>query len=376
MQKFTVEKKTLLPLLAAMQPICTKRTTFDATSSLYFQVGQRELVIKSTDLEVSLQASCMLEESTFTETVTFLVAGRRIFDIVRELEGIITFELVNHTLNLRAHGVNLSLNIKAAEEFPAFPERIENLMNIATKDLTELLESVSFLIPQNNSNPGLNGLFVEVSPEGLTMTATDGHCLAQSSSKVYSLAHARSWLIPRRAIFELKKLLETFGDQNVFVGICSHQLVFSGEIFNFFTKLLVTPFPEYRPILEKNSFVPARIDRNQFIKTLRRSACLLSGQFLATKFTFTPDRLKVALYNKEVGSLEEELAIAGFETNNELELRFYTPYLLNGLQVLPEEGLRFYLKNNAKPIIFESTKEDVQIIYLVMPVSPTHAMQA
>jgi DNA polymerase-3 subunit beta len=185
-QKFTIDKKELMPLLAAMQPICTKRTTLDATSSLLFQIGQRELVLKSTDLEVSLQASCMLEESSFTDTVLFLVSGKRIFDLVRELEGIITFELTHNKLELRAQGVNLSLNIKEAQEFPAFPERIENLMSIATKDLTELLESVSFLIPQNNSNPGLNGLFVEVSPEGLTMTTTDGHCLAQARSTSYT----------------------------------------------------------------------------------------------------------------------------------------------------------------------------------------------
>lgn len=373
-QKFTIEKKALLPFLGAMQPICTKRTTLDVTSTLHFQVGQKELVLKSTDLEVSLQASCMLDESGLTETTAFLVSGKRIFDLVRELEGSITFELSHNRLELYAQGVNLSLNIKEAQEFPSFPERIENLTVISTKDLVELLESVSFLIPQNHSNPGLNGLFVEVSSEGLTMTTTDGHCLAQARSTAYTLPEPRSWLVPRRAIFELKKLLENFGDQQIFVGICSHQLVFSGELFNFFTKLLVTPFPAYRSILDKNSFMPARIDRAHFIKTLRRSACLLSGQFLATKFTFNPDRLKVSLYNKEVGSLEEELALADC-TATALEIRFYTPYLLNGLQALPEEGFRFYLKDGAKPIIFESHKDHIQVTYLVMPVSPTAAAQ-
>lgn len=371
-QKFTIEKKALLPLLGAMQPICTKRTTLDATSTLHFQVGQKELVLKSTDLEVSLQASCMLEESNVTETTMFLVNGKRMFDLVRELDGIITFELNNNKLELNAQGVNLSLNIKDAQEFPSFPERIENLTVLSTKDLVELLESVSFLIPQNHSNPGLNGLFVEVASDGLTMTTTDGHCLAQARSTAYTLPEKRSWLVPRRAIFELKKLLESFGDQQVFVGTCAHQLVFSGEVFNFFTKLLVTPFPEYRAIMDKNSFMPARIDRNQFIKTLRRSTCLLSGQFLATKFTFNPDRLRVSLYNKEVGSLEEELALAEC-TANALEIRFYTPYLLNGLQALPEEGLQFYLKDGAQPIIFESQKDAMQVTYLVMPVSPTAA---
>ena len=371
-QHFSIEKKALLPLLSAMQPICTKRTTLDATSMLNFQVGHRELVLKSTDLEVSLQASCQLEESSFTEPISFLVSGRRIFDILRELDGLITFELTHNKLELVAQGVNMSLNIKDSQEFPAFPERIENLMSLSTVDLVALLESVSFLIPQNNSNPGLNGLFMEVAPEGLTLTATDGHCLAQARASNYTLGTARSWLIPRRAIFELKKLLENFGDQAIFVGTCAHQLVFSGELFNFFTKLLSSPFPEYRPIMDKNAFFPACIDRSQFVKTLRRSACLLSGQFLATKFTFKPENLKVSLYNKEVGSLDEELLLNGFHAD-EMEVRFYTPYLLNGIQALPDGALQFYLKDSAKPIIFESEKDQLKVTYLVMPVSPTAA---
>lgn len=371
-QQFSIEKKVLLPLLSAMQPICTKRTTLDATSMLNFQIGHRELVLKGTDLEVSLQASCSVEESSFTDPLSFLVSGRRIFDIVRELEGLITFELTQNKLELVAQGVNLSLNIKNAQEFPAFPERIENLMSLSTPDLVALLESVSFLIPQNNSNPGLNGLFMEVSPEGFMFTATDGHCLAQARAAQYTLGSARSWLVPRRAIFELKKLLENFGDQNIFVGTCAHQLVFSGELFNFFTKLLNSPFPEYRPIMEKDAFIPARIDRGQLVKTLRRSACLLSGQFLATKFTFKPDNLKVSLYNKEVGSLDEELALNDFNADK-MEVLFYTPYLLNGIQALPEGALQFYLKDSAKPIIFEAEKEQLKVTYLVMPVSPTAA---
>lgn len=367
---FSIDKKIVLPLLSAMQPICTKRTTLDATSMLNFHVGHRELLLKSTDLEVSLQASCLVEESSFTDPISFLVSGRRIFDIIRELEGLITFELSNNKLELSAQGVNVSLNIKDTQEFPTFPERIENLMSLETADLTALLESVSFLVPQNNSNPALNGLFMEIAPEGLKFTATDGHCLAQAQAAQYTLSAPRSWLIPRRAIFELKKLLENFGDQNIFIGTCAHQLVFSGELFNFFTKLLSSPFPEYRPIMEKDAFIPARIDRGNLVKTLRRSACLLSGQFLATKFIFKPENLQVSLYNKEVGSLDEQLALQDFNAN-EMEVRFYTPYLLNGMQALPEGTLQFYLKDGAKPIIFESTKEQLKVTYLVMPVSPT-----
>lgn len=371
-KQYRIEQKALFNLLAAMQPICTKRTTIDATSSIVFQVGHRELVLKSTDLEISLQASCTLADSTLGEPETFMVAGRRIFEIVKELDNEIVCELVDNQLTLTSGDVHLALHIKSSEEFPPFPERIENLMHIDAKALSDMLDSVAFLIPQNNANPALNGLFLEISTEGLTMTATDGHCLAQIKSSAYILQEPKSWLLPRRAIFELKKILETSNEKTIFLGTCGNQLVFSGEVFNFFSKLLVDQFPQYKAILDKDKFHCATVDKARLTKTLRRSACLLSGQFLATKFGFEQHAVHVSMQNKEVGTLDERLPINGFN-EDAIDVRFYAPYLLNGLQAFSDESITFYLKNNSKPIIFESEKNSTHLTYLVMPVSPTAA---
>ncbi len=367
-KRFGVDQKNLLNSLASMQPICTKRTTLEATSCILFQVGYKELVLKSTDLEISLQASLLLAESTLTEPETFLVPGKRIFEIVKELEGSITCFLNQQQLILQAGAVNLALNIKDPHEFPPFPERIENLMHLEAPLFLKILDSVAFLIPQNNANPALNGLLLEISEQELTMTTTDGHCLAQARSSKHCLQAPRTWLLPRRAIFELKKILDSYQDQTLFLGICGNQLVFSGELFNFFTKLLSDSFPQYQSILDKTSFTPATVDRNRFVKTLRRSVCLLSGQFLATKFTFSPEKLRVSVHNKEVGTLDEELPVAGFA--DELDIRFYAPYLLNGLQSFSHDTLTFFLKNNTRPIIFEAQASDLEVTYLVMPVAP------
>ena len=230
---------------------------------------------------------------------------------------------------------------------------------------------MAFVIPQNNANPSLNGLFVEIDDKELKMTATDGHCLAQVKTKKYTLGEEKKWLLPRRAIFELRKLLEVVPEgSEVFVGTCGNQLVFSGGIFNFFTKLLADSFPKYQTIMDKKNFMPASVDRQSFIKTLRRSTCLLSGQFIATRFEFEKDSVSVSLQNNEVGTLKEELAISGFEKEG-VDIRFYAPYLLSGLQVLPAEKVNFFLHNPAKPIIFEAEQADASMTYLVMPVSPT-----
>src|SRR6185436_16593096 len=124
---FIVEQKSFAALLAAMQPICTKRTTIDATSYLHISVGHRELVVKGTDLEVSLQASYLVKESSGEQIQPFLVSGKRLFDIVRELEGSITCVLEHNQLILHSGAARLSLHIRDAQDFPPFPERIENL---------------------------------------------------------------------------------------------------------------------------------------------------------------------------------------------------------------------------------------------------------
>jgi DNA polymerase III subunit beta len=365
---FVISQKDLLATLFFMQPICTKRTTITSTSCILFLVSHKELILKATDLEISLQYSCSLIASS-VEQIQFLVPGKKIFDIVKEMEGDIecTFDDTQLTLKAKQH-INVSFNIKSAEEFPPLPERIENLMQIDAQFLSTMLGKVSFLIPQNNATPSLNGLFFEISPKQLKLTTTDGHCLAQVSTDKYALDTDKKWLLPRRAIFELKKILENCGAIAIFLGICDSQLVFSGEHFNFFTKLLADEFPKYESILQRDSFTPATMNKSDFVKTLRRSSCMLSGQFLATNFIFMKDALKVSLKNTDVGNLEETLPINNF-VSEKLEMRFYSPYLLQGLQSFDDENVTCYLKGNSRPIIFTSKTDSCDMTYLVMPVS-------
>lgn len=368
---FVVEKKPFLSVLAAMQPICTKRTTLDATTTILFHVDRKELILKGTDLEISLQTSQEPEELAMDSEKSFLLAGKRLFDIVKELEDSITFYVEDNQVRLQSGSVDLALHIKDAQEFPPFPERIENLMQIDAKFLLELLNKVAFIIPQNHANQSLNGLYWEVDEKGMKMTATDGHCLVQVTSNKFSLTEKKEWLLPRRAILELKKILENAQDAVVFVGTCDGQLVVSGSSFNFFTKLLVNKFPEYQSVLERKSFMPARIDRTQFVRTLRRSACLLSGQFLATDFTFKSDALHVSMQNKDVGKLQEAIALDAFK-GNEIALRFYAPYLLNGMNAFNDDEVTLHLHSSAKPIMFDVQKDDYALLYLVMPVAASH----
>lgn len=364
---FVIKQSAILSLLASMQPICSKRTPMEATECILFSITPRELTLKATDLEISLQSTAEIESSV-DDITSFLVPGKRIFEIVKEMEGDITFAVDGNTLRLTAGKVDLSLNIKDAQDFPPFPERIENLMQIDASFLVSLLNKVSFLVPSNNSNSALNGLLLEIDDTHMGMVATDGHSLARVTTDKYTLADGHQWLLPKRAVLELKKIIEVNTPAHVFLGTCGNQLVFSGAHFNFFSKLIAEKFPEYAPVLDKEGFMPARVSRSDFSRTLKRTGCLLAGQFLSTTFTFAKEGLDVKLNNKEVGSLKESLLLGSYE-GEPIESRFYSPYLLNGLQVLSGDNVSFSIKNSMKPIIFDDAHDEFAFTYLVMPVS-------
>lgn len=370
-QSFVIHQPAILSLLTSMQPICNKRTPLDATECILFQLTPRELTLKATDLEISLQSTAEIECSG-EETRSFLVPGKRIFEIVKEMDGLITFTADTNMLNLRSGSVDLSLNIKDAQDFPAFPERIENLMQIDAQFLVSLLNKVSFIIPSNNSNSALNGLLLEISDTQMSMVATDGHSLARITTPKYTLNETQKWLLPKRAVLELKKIIEVNQPAHVFLGTCGKQLVFSGAHFNFFTKLIAETFPEFLPVLNREGFMPARVSRGEFTRTLKRTGCLLAGQFLSTTFNFAKDTLEVKLNNREVGVLKESLHLKEF-AGETVESRFFSPYLLNGLQSFAGDDVLFHIKNSMKPIIFDDQQATYQFTYLVMPVSAVQA---
>lgn len=370
--RFSVDQRRLNTILASMQNICSRRTTVDATTAILFQVGPQELVLKSTDLEMSLQYSCQLESSNASQSESFLVSGKRVFELVRELDDIIECVLEGGQITLVSGSSQLSLNVRDVQEFPPFPERIENLIHFKAAHLLGMLERVAFVVPQNNANPALNGLLLEIGPVGLKMTATDGHCLAQLTSETYKLDQSSTWLLPRRAIFELKRLIENGDEQPLFLGMCNNQIVFSGESFNLFCKLLVDSFPHCDHILASEGFADYAVSKNELVKSLRRAACLLSGQFIATSCLFDRDRLVVSMTNKEVGRMIDTLTLSAHADDTN-EVKFYAPYILNGLQELPGDAATFKLKGRTNPIIFHAHDDVGRMVYLVMPVSPAQA---
>lgn len=368
--RFSVPQAVLSSILTSMQPICGRRTVVPATESVLFQITPRELVIKSTDLDVSLQASVPLETGP-EDKIEFLIHGKRLFELVRELSGNLDFLWDGKAIAIQTgDALGISLSTSEVGDFPPFPERIENLMDLDADFLGSVLDRLAPLVPQNNANPALNGMLVECTKEGISFVATDGHSLARLTSTSYTMEEPQTWILPKRAVLELKKTLDVARASRVFLGTCNGQLVFSGGNFNFFTRLVADKFPAYAPILERSGFQTGTINRDIFMAALRRAGCLLAGRFVSTKFSFENKVLTLSVNNKEVGSITERVALDSFGTVA-VSTRFYSPYVLAAAQAAGTSMITFSVKEGSSPIFFEAASESSSLVYLVMPVLDT-----
>lgn len=373
---FSLQRSDLESVLSSMQPICAKKTAINATNSVLFHVSPGELVIRATDLEVSLQASCSVVQAP-DKDITFLVHARRLFDLIRELDGVLEFSWDGKAISIKAEGstgkLGIRLSTAAPDDFPPFPERIENLMELDSDFLRKVLDRLVNLVPSNNANPALNGLFTSCDKDGLSMVATDGHSLAQIKTADYQMSEPQSWIIPKRSLVEFKKTLDSSETKKVFLGTCNGLLVFSGGNFNFFTRLVADKFPHYQPILARDGFFRGATKIQPLSAALRRAGCLLAGKFVSTNFTINEQgRMKVSLKNKEIGSMEEEIESETYK-GDDIKSAFYSPYVLSALHSIGGDKVDYLVKGGSSPIFFEKDEPNCKLLYLVMPVLENQA---
>lgn len=367
--EFFVEKQALFATLQSVQPICSKRTALEVTASVLMQVSPSELVIRATDLEISFQASFQIN-SSLTESLQFTVHARRLMDLVKDLEGNLSFSWNGSSLSISSDknkDVGITLSTGPTENFPPFPERIENLIDIDAGFLRSSINKVDQIIPSNNANPALNGLLIQFDKTGLCLVATDGHSLARLKTDKYKLAESKEWVIPKKAVSELKKTLDLSSPERIFLGTCSGQLVFSGGNFNFFTRLIADNFPDYKPVLERKGFISGKIDKALLCSTLRRASSLLAGKFISAKFCFNKDHFEIDLDNKEIGSLKERLPVQEFDGDG-ISSSFYTPYVLTAISQVGKDHAQFMVKEGVAPLFFDFSTDEVDATYLIMPV--------
>jgi DNA polymerase-3 subunit beta len=231
--KATIERAKLLRCLSHVQSVVERRNTIPILSNVLIEASADGRVrIMATDLD--LQVTESLDAASVETAGAITVQAHLLFDIARKLPdgSQVSLETADNRMAVKAGRSRFSLPTLPRDDFPVIVEGdLPTSFELPARLLAELIDRTRFAISTEETRYYLNGIFLHVSDDDqpvLRAAATDGHRLARFTlPRPEGAAGMPDVIVPRKAVGELRKLLEESLDGNVEVDLSASKIRFT-----------------------------------------------------------------------------------------------------------------------------------------------------
>jgi len=320
----------------------------------------------STDYELSLVERV---EAEITEPGSICVNAKKVFDIVKELQG--EDVKIRSTEQLWIHITCGSSEMRLPSvEVGLYPQTVlEDLpqsVTISVDDLKQCIDMTLFAAITNESRRNLMGVCLSSTSDQQTRwLSTDGHRLAQILKSVDDLNfnEDQEVIVPRKALTEVRRTADLFG-QTVVISFDERVMQFTGGRISFKTRLIEGKFPNCDPIIPKDNTMEIIVNRESFINSLRIVSSISSEKLRPVKLLISQGVLKLESEKADYGEVVDEIEI-GYE-GDPFQIGFNSRYLLDVLNVIESEDIKLECKNSMSPTIIKSTVDE-SFLSVIMP---------
>ena len=371
--KATIERATLLRCLSHVQSVVERRNTIPILSNVLIDADVGGSVrVMATDLD--LQVVETMSASSVDQPGAITVSAHLLFDIARKLpEGSqVSLTTNDNRLEVKAGRSNFKLPTLPRDDFPVIVEGdLPTSFEIPARLLAELIDRTRFAISTEETRYYLNGIFLHVTDEDeplLKAAATDGHRLARFTlPRPEGAAGMPDVIVPRKAVGELRKLLEEALDSNVLIDLSASKIRFTlggegGVVLT--SKLIDGTFPDYSRVIPTANDKLLKVDPKLFRSGVDRVATIATEKTRAVKIGLDGDRVTLSVTSPDNGTATEELA-AEYRAEG-MEIGFNANYLKDILDQVDAETVELHLADAGAPTLIREN-EASRALYVLMP---------
>jgi DNA polymerase III subunit beta len=359
--KFRCDRDLLSEALQTVQRGVSTRPGIPALTGVLMTVGENELALTTTDLEVTTEVRVAVDAR---EDGNALVPARLLADMVKALPpDAVDFETDGSQAKVSCRSFEGTLRCLAAEDFPAVRD-VEGVK--VTFDATGFAEGVTQVAraaSRDEARPVLTGVLMEANREGLTMVATDSYRLAVREVQATGDGEARA-LVPERAIAEAGRAAGGVEKGKVEVVIGDAQAAFRVGTLRMTSRLIEGEFPNYRQLLPEPGQNRLSTGRTELLEAVRRVG-LLARESSPVRLELNALGVRLSSSSPDLGGAVE--AVEGAYEGEDLTVAFNPNYLGDGLSAPTSEKVTLELRDGLKPALVRGEGEDAYT-YLVMPV--------
>lgn len=362
----TVSKEQIISGLQAVQNVVSTRTTLPILSNVLLNATDNNLQFTATDLDVTI--ACSVEAKVKRSGAT-TVPVKKLFGIVRELNNLdLDIEVdEKHNLTIRSGSSFYRINGLSADEFPAFPTfKEERKVALGQDTVRGMLKKTAFAISTDESRYVLNGIFISLKENKMTMVATDGRRLALVDEEVDVPQNAQGeFIMPSKAVTELGRLLQEQG--KVDIRYSDNQASFTltdekNSNIEIVTKLIEGNYPNYRQVIPSETKERVALMREEFLHALRRAEIMTSEKANSVRLSFGKNKLEITANSPDVGEAKETMAVN--YKGPDIAIAFNPKYVIDPLNALTNDEVFFELIDDLSPGVL---KINGPFLYVVMP---------
>src|SRR5229473_2079205 len=332
-----VRKADLVKELSLVQGIVERKNSIPILSNVLAEAKGGELRIAATDLDVSLRCGCAAQ---VVADGAITLGAKKLYEIARSLPDseVRLKVLPDSWASIECERVSFKMAGLPKEDFPALPEsKPSRGIEIPGEVLRDLISRTAFAITAEDARYYLAGALLVLDKDGAAMVATDGHRLSYAHRKAaLKVSEAVRVLIPRKAIHEIARLLET-EDAATFQQV----IALTGD------KVVA-------------------LERERLATAIRRVSLLSSERSRAVRLSLGPGKLDLAASSPDLGEARESLS-ADYQGAT-VEIGFNSQYLLDFLGVAGTEAVSLELKDQESQGMFRPQGDAAtDYRYVVMP---------
>ena len=370
--KATIERATLLRCLSHVQSVVERRNTIPILSNVLIEAeGDNSLRVMATDLDLQVIEHM---EANVDSAGAITVSAHLLFDIARKLpEGSqVSLETAENRMAIKAGRSRFSLPTLPRDDFPVIVEGdLPTSFELPAKTFADLIDRTRFAISTEETRYYLNGIFFHVSDDNepvLRAAATDGHRLARFTLPRPDGAEGMpDVIVPRKAVAELRKLLDESLDGNVQIDLSASKVRFTlggegGVVLT--SKLIDGTFPDYSRVIPTGNDKLLKLDPKSFHEGVDRVATIATEKTRAVKMGLDRDKVTLTVTSPDNGTATEE--VPAEYSSDGFEIGFNAGYLKDILNQIDADTVEIHLADAGAPTLIRKD-ENSPALYVLMP---------
>ena len=364
----SIQREKLIDPLKQMVGVSEKKQTMPILGNVLLRSEEKTLLLVSSDLEVEVSTAIPYQ---IQKTVDTTLPARKLLDILKSLPGtdLVDIEVNESKATIKSGKSKFTLATIPGADFPYKKESNDFTFSVSAVDLDSLIGQTGFSMATQDARHFLNGMFLEVSKNKLTVVATDGHRLSMSSTETKNPAEEPvSCIIPRKCIIEIKRILTTFKDNKeniVNFTITNREIVIKINDFIVKSKLIEGNYPDYKKVFPEALPHKLTADKQDLKAALQRMSILSNEQFKGVKLSLNKTNVRLSTNNP---SLEEgEDSIPCEYSGEGFDVGFNLSYLLEVIDVISSNNIEIQLNNADSGCLISSQDEGAMNKYIIMP---------